>query len=426
MIPAASDGLAGVGVVADDLTGAADTAVHFLRPGEEILLVSSAGGAAGLPAPGSGGLAIATGTRGSGPAETALGMRRAADLVRRLRPGLLYKKVDSQLRGLPGLEIETLRRELGLRCALVAPAHPDQGRVTRDGVHLVRGVPVAEAEAGSDPVAPVTESRLPALIAGQAGVEVAHVALADLERGPGFLRRRIEAFLAEGSRAITFDAETRHHLELIAEVACRRFPDALLAGSAGLAMALAAGRRTEDAPVAVELPPCEPMLFVCGSTARALRRQVALLVAGGGCRAVTMTPSSVVDRACRDALEQEAVDAGEGRDLVLQTPGDRLDAATCAPSTLLASLADLALALVARRRPRGILLSGGDTAAAVLGAAGVAAVRLRGEAMPGAAWGVAVGGKVDGVTVVTRSGAFGEDEDLVELRRRFRKGATNE
>jgi len=90
---------------------------------------------------------------------------------------------------------------------------------------------------------------------------------------------------------------------------------------------------------------------------------------------------------------------------------------------LLADLADLAMALVARRRPDGIFLSGGDTARAVLGAAGVAAVRLRGEALPGAPWGVAAGGTLDGVTVVTRAGAFGEDEDLVEQHRRCRETA---
>ena len=54
-----------MGVVADDLTGAADTAVHFVRPGEEILLVPLAGVAVGLTAaPGTAGLAIDTGNAG--------------------------------------------------------------------------------------------------------------------------------------------------------------------------------------------------------------------------------------------------------------------------------------------------------------------------------------------------------------------------
>jgi uncharacterized protein YgbK (DUF1537 family) len=289
-------------------------------------------------------------------------------------------------------------------------------------VHLVRGVPVTDAEPGRDPAAPVTESRLPVLIAGQAGVKVAHVLLADLEGGPGVLCRRIEGLMAEGNRAITFDAVSSQHLKLIAEVGASRFPDALLAGSAGLAMALAACRRTGPALGSAAVPCCEAMLFVCGSTARALRRQAASLVASGRCRGVTMTPLSLVGERDRDTLKRTAGDAWEGHDLVLQTPEDRLDASTFAPSSILAGLADLAMALAGRRRPDGVFLAGGDTGTAVLGAAGVAAIRLRGEVIPGAAWGVAVGGTLDGVTVVTRSGAFGEDQDLLELHQRCKEG----
>jgi len=424
MMPTGAGASSAVVVIADDLTGAADTAVRFLPPGEEILLVSLGDEARTTMLPAFG-LAIDTGTRGSRQAEAIPRLQKAAALVRERTPSLIYKKIDSQLRGRPGLEVEALRRELGLRCALVAPAHPEQGRVTRAGVHLVRGVPVAESEAGRDPVAPVTESRLPVLFARQAGVRVTHVEVGELEAGPATLRRTIERLVAEGHQAITFDAVTRHDLELIAEVACRRFPDVLLAGSAGLATALAACR-DGTAPEPALVPYCESMLFVCGSTAGALRRQVAALVGSGRSRAVAMTPAAVVAGPCREELREAALEQWARGDVTLLPPGDRLDAATCVPAALLAGLADLALALVGRRRPEGLFLSGGDTAAAVLRAAGVAAVRLRGEVVPGAAWGFAVGGALDGVAVVMRAGAFGGDGDLVDLRRRCGEGATHD
>jgi len=416
---------ADVAVVADDLTGAADTAVHFVRAGQEILLVSLAFGAASPPFSGGGGLAIDTGTRGCAPPQAVREVRRAAGLVRRLRPALVYKKVDSQLRGRPGLEIETLRRELGLRCALVAPAHPDQERVTRGGVHLVRGVPVADAEPGRDPGAPVHESQLPALVAGQAGVEVAHVTLPDLESGPAFLDRRIGGLIAEGYKAITFDAICRRDLERIADAASGRSAEVLLAGSAGLAAALAARRSPGPLASTAAPPRCGSMLLVCGSTARALRRQVARLAASGRCVAITWTPRSLAGEACREE-RASAVEAWAGSDAVLQTPQDRLDAATCSPAAILAGLADLALAMVARRRPDAVFLSGGDTARAVLEAAGATALRLRGEASPGVAWGLAVGGILDGLAVLTRSGAFGGDEDLLALYDSCGKDATDE
>jgi uncharacterized protein YgbK (DUF1537 family) len=165
------------------------------------------------------------------------------------------------------------------------------------------------------------------------------------------------------------------------------------------------------------------MLFVCGSLARALRLQAARLVASERCRGVIMPVHGRAGEGRGDERQRAAADAWEGGDLLVQTPAERLDAGTAAPSTLVVRVAEFAVALVARKRPGGLFVSGGDTATAVLAAAGVQAVRLRGEALPGAAWGLAVGGRLDGVVVVTRSGAFGGEEDLVEIHRRCRNGA---
>jgi len=404
-------------VVADDLSGAADTAVQFLRSGEETLLLTLGEAAAPEPEAGAG-LAIDTGTRGLDPAQAAPRLRMAAGIVRLCRPALVYHKMDSQLRGRPGLEIETVRRELGLRCALVAPAHPDQGRVTIDGVHLVRGVPTAEGEAGRDPVAPVTESCLPRLLARQAGVPVTHLHHTDLDNGPDALRRTLERLLSEGHRLITCDAGCRQHLDVVAAVVAGGLRDALLAGSAGLATALAARLRPGEAAGSAAMRPASSMLFVCGSASRSLRRQVALL-RQGRCQAVVLTPSSLAGEGLR-ALTRAATAAWEACDLVVQAPHERREGRT-APGRILSALAALGAALANHRKPGALFLSGGDTARAILGAAGVSAIRLRGEVIPGAPWGVAQGGALDGVTVVTMSGSFGRDQDLVAVHRRCRK-----
>src|SRR5512143_2343137 len=82
VMPIGAESSSGVVVVADDLTGAADTAIHFLRPGEEIVLVSLANEAAGQPALPRDGLAIDTGTRGSSEAEAIHRLRQAAARLR--------------------------------------------------------------------------------------------------------------------------------------------------------------------------------------------------------------------------------------------------------------------------------------------------------------------------------------------------------
>jgi uncharacterized protein YgbK (DUF1537 family) len=69
------------------------------------------------------------------------------------------------------------------------------------------------------------------------------------------------------------------------------------------------------------------------------------------------------------------------------------------------------------RRPDGLFLSGGDTATAVLGAIGASGVRLKVEILPGVIQGTVTGGPGDGLPVITKAGAFGEPDTLLQLYR---------
>ena len=117
-------------MVADDLTGACDAGVAFapavvaLR--ETVRL-----------APGDA-LVETTHSRGEDPHVAAA---RVIELTRRLPPaGLLYKKIDSMLRGNVRAEIEAMLAASGRHRALVCPAFPEQGRTVVNGVAEPAGV----------------------------------------------------------------------------------------------------------------------------------------------------------------------------------------------------------------------------------------------------------------------------------------------
>jgi uncharacterized protein YgbK (DUF1537 family) len=76
------------------------------------------------------------------------------------------------------------------------------------------------------------------------------------------------------------------------------------------------------------------------------------------------------------------------------------------------ALAELTRRLVTGGHVGGLVLTGGDTAAAVCAALGGSALWLRGETQPGIAWGVLLGGVLPGLPVVTKAGGFGADEAL--------------
>lgn len=87
------------------------------------------------------------------------------------------------------------------------------------------------------------------------------------------------------------------------------------------------------------------------------------------------------------------------------------------PHAAAADLVARTRALVASEKPALLVVVGGDTLLAMCRAAGTQSL-LAGTS-PREGWGMAklVGGAWDGVTCLSRSGAFGGDDDLVELLR---------
>ena len=261
-------------VIADDLTGAADTAIQFRHIGAPLLLVSHRHlSSLGLEYPG-GTLAVYTDSRQLSPAAAAARVRRAGLSVKELAPRVVYKKIDSCLRGNIGAEVDALLDSLGCEAAFIAPAFPAQGRTTRHDIHFVRGVPLAASEMARDPVSPIRDSRVSKLIALQSRYPVGRIDVAEFDGGLGRLQEATDNLLRQGRRLLVFDAASQQHLELIAGLTRDHFPRVLLAGSAGLALALA-----QRLPAGKE---SRPRTRLPGGSASALRMRVRLR---GACRA---------------------------------------------------------------------------------------------------------------------------------------------
>ncbi|ASP33677.1 four-carbon acid sugar kinase family protein [Labrenzia sp. VG12] len=149
------------GILADDLTSAADGAAPFVARG---LRASVGLGHVPQTQPQSQAevIAVDMATRSLPVAEA---MARAARFARSLNScRFLVKTVDSTLRGHVRAEISAAFAASRRQRLVLAPAFPAAGRVTRDGVQLVAGVPVAESPYANDPVHPVKSSELAELV----------------------------------------------------------------------------------------------------------------------------------------------------------------------------------------------------------------------------------------------------------------------
>ena len=118
-IPPAGDAVV---VVADDLTGAADAAIHFIpAAGEMLLLDMERPVPERIPADTSG-FALNTASRNLGSREAVRLVTRAAEFLSSLSLRLIYKKMDSQLRGRPGAGDRDLEERPRPCVRFVAPA----------------------------------------------------------------------------------------------------------------------------------------------------------------------------------------------------------------------------------------------------------------------------------------------------------------
>jgi len=196
-----------IGIVADDLTGAADGGVPLARAGYRTAVAFH-----GEPLVAEGVDALVADTDSRGVAR-GVAVSRVGDATRALAAApILLKKIDSTLRGAVAAEIDAALRASGRRRAIVAPAFPAAGRTTVDGVQLVDGEPVDRTRFADDPVSPVREADVAALLAAEG---------------------------LTGERCVVADARTDADLEAVVRAVADP-SEVLWVGSAGLARALAA------------------------------------------------------------------------------------------------------------------------------------------------------------------------------------------
>jgi uncharacterized protein YgbK (DUF1537 family) len=148
-----------IGVIADDLTGAAELAGIGHRYGlrSDVIVRGGWNSDAEL-------ICVDTDSRSVSANEAA---RRAASAARKLRKAgarWIYKKVDSVLRGNVFAEVSAVQQALAFRSALLAPANPGFGRVIKNGQYFVNGKRINETDFARDPQYPRTSANVHELL----------------------------------------------------------------------------------------------------------------------------------------------------------------------------------------------------------------------------------------------------------------------
>lgn len=406
-------------ILADDLTGAADSAVAFAKRGIETWVIWEEGVLGARPHPAV--VAFNSETREL-TAAAAIAAQRAV-LEKGLRAGAtLFKKIDSTLRGQPAAEIrmlcEFLRERRGCAFGIVAPAYPALGRTTRESQIYVDGIRLEDTELWARdhtyPNADVLE------LLRSVGLNTAPVSLAQVRAGESALIARLRGIAEDGALAVC-DALVDRDLECIAAASRVLDTECFYVGSGGLAQALAAGRES----VSLKSERTHAIsragtLIVVGSLARASRAAARELSRIPGVNHLALN-AEVLMREHRDEqperLVAQTIEFLEAGDDVLieivfasRPHADSVLQLTKRLSSLIAPAAMKASAIAA---------TGGETAAAVLKGMNATGLRLTDEIEPGICLSFSIGAR--GVPVVTKAGAFGDEGTLVRIAKYLRK-----
>jgi uncharacterized protein YgbK (DUF1537 family) len=395
--------------IADDLTGAAESAAALAGlPAGGLRSLGSAVVLSPAPAelPDHRVVVLDTDTR-SAPADEAAAatveaVRRAFSHLDGGGRGLVFKKLDSMLRGNTRDE---LRAVAGRWPLVLAPALPVQGRTVTNGILTAAGA----------------RHRLADLLPEK---RTFPVTLRDV-RGPvARLVDSLRSALGSGGTPIV-DAETDADLDAVA-TAVAELPGVLLAGSGGLASALGR-RRPADPPAASPTGPAGPtgttgpampterstptvptirygvpkgIVTVVGTSEPGARRQLACLEDAGV--AVRLLPAEAL-------LEGSWHSFGDPPERHLAYA---IDGPVRHEERIRQRLASgLATAVLAAHPDADFLVTGGQTAKALLNALGQSVLFPAAVVHPGAIISVDPTGRI----VATRPGSFGAPDSLARM-----------
>jgi uncharacterized protein YgbK (DUF1537 family) len=383
-------------IVADDLTGAMDSAGPFATLGIETWVVA-------VPMrcdPASLKLArvvsVNTDTRHLPEPQAAVRVREIARHLDANGFDIVVKKIDSTLRGNVVAETLALLDVSGRRDAVVAAAFPAQGRTVRGGIVHVDGKPLAQTAFAKDALSPPPLAPLQQVFAAaKPGLRVRAAAPSDAF-GDG-----IDIWIA--------DSEVDADLARIVETLESRMNSVLMVGSAGLTHALA--------QVCFEGHPASSgrqhvtgtIVFAVGSRAQRSAEQVEALAVEPGTKVLYAPNGRLQCTETPDArnlvLKATVGDAGRGRDA----------------EHVAADMARHAIDIAHRVRAQAMVATGGDTAIAILTASDNPALQVLGDLMPGIPY-ARIRLQGSPIWLVTKAGGFGGRDTFREIARKLREG----
>jgi uncharacterized protein YgbK (DUF1537 family) len=404
-----------LGCIADDFTGATDLANTLVKAGMRTIQLL------GVPAdelavPDADCIIVALKSR-SNPAREAVAMSLAAlEWLRKRSAQQYYFKYcstfDSTDRGNIGPVADALLDALGENFTVFNPAFPTNKRTIYKGYLFVGDELLSESGMRNHPLTPMTDPSLTRVLQRQTKHRVGLLQFATVVSGAAAVHKSLSELRAQGVRHVVLDAITDEHLLTLGE-ACADLK--LVTGGSGMAMGLPANfvrqgkLRTGQRDALPKVT--GPTAVLAGSCSVATQGQVAEMRKGHD--AFNLDPIAIAsgkDQA-REALAWAQSRLSEKPVLIYSTAAPEQVASIQSKlgREQAGELVEQTLGRVARglvdAGVRRLVVAGGETAGAVVGALGVQGLHIGPEIDPGVPWTFSIGQPT--LALALKSGNFG-------------------
>jgi 3-dehydrotetronate 4-kinase len=411
-----------LGCIADDLTGATDLALTLTRGGMRTVQVI------GIPLDDMDlskfdAVVVALKSRTNAPAEAVAWSLESAKILQAQGARQLFFKYcstfDSTAQGNIGPVAEALLAYCGAGLTLATPAFPTNKRTVYKGNLFVGDVPLAESPMKDHPLTPMRDSNLVRVLQQQTRLPVGLVAFDVVAQGAEAITKAFDAAQAKGDRMLIVDAITDANLMDIGKAAANM---KLVTGGSGAALGLPANFVREgllkpaDANARMTAPKGRAAIL-SGSCSEATRGQVAAAIAAGvpalkvdplAIASGTLGHKDIVQWTLKQPADRPVLIYSSADPVSVRTVQDKLGR-DAAGSLVERELAAAGKQMVASGFNR-LIVAGGETSGAVVGALGVTALEIGPEIDPGVPWTRAIGIMAFGgepLVLALKSGNFG-------------------
>ncbi len=415
-----------IGIIADDYTGSADTGVQFAKKGLKTAIIQEhhrireAFTRSNV-------VVVDTESRSDSSDIAYKKVASTTSEFSKVGIDLIYKKIDSTLRGNIGTELDAILDIQDSYSIIMCPAYPKAGRITIGGYHLVHRELLQNTEIANDAEFQIKESHIPTLLRQQSKYQVSSIEMATVTKGRQFLKKAIKLHVTNGKRILVVDAVSQHDLGTLASVIAELGSELIICGSGGLA---------EELPDALKnhSEKTDKILIIAGSVRSVTAQQITQASKQLKTHVINIDMEQILfhnERAMmrekRRILQEAQQTYMKKQDVIIRWAESHKQAIklfemsrekklenNVIRSRIGETLGEVTEKIMARIDIKGLILTGGETTFNVLKTLEIVEVEVDTEVLPGIPLMRVVGGKFDKMPVITKAGAFGDSDALVQ------------